>query len=95
MSKNVKFPQGKEIQDAEVVKSKFDPQVKYEWNKDEKVVISGEQYGYIRSVLESHLTSEEGQRTLATMEAFKMVQQILVENVETGKFRAVEEEKEG
>lgn len=64
--------------------TKYDPNVKYGWEKDTKFELTGNEFGLILNTLRTVLKSPEAQKILILNEANKTIETVLSRNVESG-----------
>lgn len=63
---------------------KYDPNVKYGWEKDTKFELTGNEFGLLLNTLRTILKSPEAQRILILNEANETIETVLGRNVESG-----------
>lgn len=62
----------------------FDPTKKYVWNKDEKFVLSGTEFGIVLNSFRATLTTPEAQALFQAAKASDIAEQVLARAVESG-----------
>ena len=63
---------------------KYDPKVKYGWEKETKFELSGNEFGLLLNTLRTVLQTPEAQKILILNEANKTIEEVLSRNVESG-----------
>lgn len=63
-------------------KQKFDSNKNYTWSPDTEVVLTGKQYGFLRTFVNMVVNSPEAQRLMMGMECAGILQGILEKGVE-------------
>ena len=71
--------------------SKYDPNTRYNWEKDTKFELSGNEFGLILNTFRTILQSPESQKVLILNEANKAIEGVLSRNVESGVVKPVED----
>lgn len=64
--------------------AKYDPNIKYGWEKDTKFELTGNEFGLLLNTLRTILKSPEAQKILILNEANKTIETVLSRNVESG-----------
>lgn len=73
--------------------AKYDPNVKYGWDKSTPFTLNGNEFGIILNTFRSILASPESQKVLMMNQASNAMEQVLARNVESGAIEPAEEEE--
>jgi len=66
---------------------KFDPQKKYKWNEDDKITLTGSQFGAFVNVVQALTQTELFQVVKAFDVLSSIMHDVVKENVESGLFK--------
>lgn len=64
--------------------SKYDPNIKYGWDKDTQFLLNGNEFGLILNTFRTVLGTAEAQKILLLNNANSKMEEILQRNVDTG-----------
>lgn len=64
--------------------SKYDPNIKYGWDKDTQFLLNGDEFGLILNTFRTVLATTEAQKILLLNNANNKMEEILERNVHTG-----------
>jgi len=72
--------------------AKYDPNIKYGWDKTTPFTLNGNEFGIILNTFRSILASPESQKILMLNNASNAMEQVLARNVEAGVIEPLQEE---
>lgn len=73
--------------------AKYDPNVKYGWDKSTPFTLNGNEFGLILNTFRNILASPESQKVLMMNQASNAMESVLARNVESGAIEPAEEEE--
>jgi hypothetical protein len=73
--------------------AKYDPNLKYQWNNEDRIEISGRDFGLFLNTFRSILNTEEAARIMLTMKAADAIESIMAEYVEKNVIKEISEDK--
>jgi hypothetical protein len=71
----------------------YDPSKKYSWNNEDRIEISGRDFGLFLNTFRSILNTEEAARIMLTMKAADAIESIMAEYVEKNVIKEISEDK--
>jgi len=74
-----------------MAENKYDPNVKYGWNKETQFLLNGNEFGLILNTFRTVLSSPEAQKILLLNRANDQMEDILQRNVESGNVKPAEQ----
>lgn len=72
--------------------AKYDPSKRYTWDNDEKITISGRDFGLMLNAFRTILNTEEAARILLASEANRAIENVIAEYVEKDVIKEAKEE---
>lgn len=72
--------------------AKYDPSKRYTWDNDEKITISGRDFGIFLNAFRTILNTEEAAKILLAAEANKAIEAVIADYVEKDVIKEAKEE---
>ena len=70
----------------------YNPSSRYTWTPEDTFTLTGQQFGLFLNTVRAYLSSEEAARFQLMMQANKVIEELMIQGVETDIIKEVEEE---